>query len=248
MPPEWSDLNKLVSSGGAIGVKSKEAQTVLEAWHQETRDLSLILSRLTETTVMERLPRKQQNDPAQRLKDELAHLREHKQLTCKLDVPDAAATVEVVADITRRCIDVGMTLKAPGDRKTTKARINWLLRQIKSENPNDLYVRLNWPGTSDPTQFPVADLRNDVSICDEGKAHLAAHSFHVFCSRRTGPRFTQQVNFIADLEAIVPAFYGEIGAYLAAWKPSAPKIRQPKENAEDVTPEAIAEESENFET
>ena len=65
MPPEWTDINKLISSGGIIPLRSKDAAIVLDSWHQETRDLSLILSRLTETDVSQRLPRKHVTDPAQ---------------------------------------------------------------------------------------------------------------------------------------------------------------------------------------
>ena len=91
-----------------IASKSKAATTVLEAWHQETRDLSLILSRMTEAAVREKLPRRHQVDPGQRLKDEMTTLRESHQLRCSLDVPGAAAPLEVVADLTRRTVDVGM--------------------------------------------------------------------------------------------------------------------------------------------
>jgi hypothetical protein len=246
MPKEWSDLNKLISTGGVVPAKSPEAVIVMDAWHQETRDLSLILSRLTETNVVEKLPRKHQNDPAQRQKDELADLRATNQLRTVLEIPDAAATVEVVADITRRCIDVGMTLRAPEDKKTTKARINWLLRQIKTDQMDDLYIRIFWPGKNEPTQFPISALREDADLPSEGKEHLTAHRFHVFCSRQIGARFAQQVNFISDLEKTVPEFYGAVGANLSAWKKSAPKIKLDKASADDVSPDAISEEAEEF--
>lgn len=247
MPPEWSDLNKLVSSGGTIASKSKEATVVLEAWHQETRDLSLILTRMTEAPVMERLARKHQGDPAQRLKDELVLLRDSKRLQCSLDVPDAAAPLDVVADMTRRTVDVGMTVKAPLDRKSTKARVNWLLRQLKTENVDDLHVRMMWPGTSPDSQFSVAALRANPSICEDGKGQLTPHSFHVFTSKALAGKFAQQVNFISELEAVVPAFYRDVGSLLTAWKPSAPKIKADKSTAEDVSTEAISHDAEDFE-
>lgn len=246
MPSEWTDLNRLISSGGVIGAKSHEARAVIEAWHQETRDLSMILSRLTERVVGERLPKKHRGNPALRAKDEYNLLREKHQLVCLLDVPDAAAPVEILADLTRRCIDVGMTIKAPADKKSTKARLNWLLRRIKAANVQDLNVRLLWPGASEPTQFSIEALRENVEICNEGKAHLVVRGFHVFVSRRIGVRFIQQTNFIADLESIVPAFYGEIGSELIAWSAPAPKIKHSKDSADEVSTEAIAEEAENF--
>ena len=185
MPREWSDLNKIVSSGGAIGAQSPEAQVSLEAWHQETRDLSLILSRMTGAQVSEKIPRKHIGNPSQRQKDELHALRETCCLSCTLAVPDAAAPIEVTADLMRRTIEVGMGLRAPEDKKSTAARVNWLLRQIKAEKATDLYIRLNWPGASEPTVHSVIDLRQDVNIANEGKGHLVAHSFQIFLSEKT---------------------------------------------------------------
>ncbi|MFT4621012.1 MAG: hypothetical protein ACI9AX_001988 [Polaromonas sp.] len=212
MPAEWGDLNKLVSSGGGITAKSTEAAAVLEAWHQETRDLTLILSRLTETVVEERLPRKHRDDPAARQKDELALLREARQLCVTLQVPDAAAPLVVTADIARRCIDVGMTLRAPEDRVSTKARVNWILRQVKTENAENLFVRLHWPGRAEPTQHAVSELRANPDLAAEGRGPLAPHGFDVFASVRLGARFAQRVNFIVDLEMIVPEFYRTVGS------------------------------------
>lgn len=247
MPKEWGDLNKLVSTGGIIAARSPEAQIVIDAWHQETRDLSLILSRMTEASVSEKLPRKHLNDPMHRKRDELLLLREQHQLKCVLDIPDAAAPVEVVADLMRRSVDVGMTLRAPEDRKTTKARLNWLLRQIKTEDHEDLYIRLLWPGGSEPTQHLVSELKEEVAICDEGKEHLVSHGFHVFLSKRLGGRFTQQANFITDLEELVPQFYGDVGSHLNVWTKPAPKIKAQKSEPDDVSTESISDDAEGFE-
>ena len=97
---------------------------MIYAWHQETRNLALVLSRLTETVVSEKLLRKHQADPLQRQKDELLTLKDRFQLGSTLNVDGAAAPVEVVVDLKRRSVDVGMSLRTPEDRKTTKARLN----------------------------------------------------------------------------------------------------------------------------
>ena len=248
MPKEWTDLNKLVSSGGIVPAKSREAVAVLEAWHQETRDLTLILSRMTETQVEQRLSRKHLADPAERRKDEMAFLRDENKLCLSLNIPDAAAPLEIVADLSRRCIDVGMTLRAPEDRKSSTARVNWLLRQVRHKEVPDLYVRLIWPGTSAPTQHLVSDLRENVEVVNEGKEHLVTTSMHLFKSQNLGGRFTQQSNFIVDLEQIVPSFYGTYGADLTPWKRPAPKLKADKSEPTDVSTEAISEDADTFET
>ncbi len=246
MPREWTDLNRLISAGGDVSANSHEAAKVIEAWHQETRDLSLALSRLTETRVTQRLPRSQQRSVAQRQKDDLANLRDNRQLAVSLEIPDAAAPLDVVVDLARRCIDVGMTLGVPEDRKSSKARVNWLLRQIRQANVTDLYLRVSWSRRTASTQHSVSDPRDDPGIVDDGTEHLEARSFHLFESKRLGARFTQQSNFIADLERVVPEFYGRYGAGLVAWQRPAPKIRADKTGSADVSPESISEEADSF--
>jgi len=241
MPPQWTELNRLVSAGGRIPAKSEDATVVLAAWHQECRDLSLILSRLTETSVGERLSRKHVSDPAARIKDEYELLRQSCQLSATLDVPDATAPLEIVADLQRRTIDVGMTIKSPQDRKSSKARVNWLLKQIKGKMPDDLQIRCTWPGRSDTTQFAYSDVVADPAMIEEGKQGLQVLSFRIFISRRLGGRFTQQTNFIVDLEKTVPEFYRLIGQNLTAWQKKAPKIKPDRETPEEVSVAAIEE-------
>ena len=246
MPREWTELNRLVSAGGDVSANSHEAIKVIEAWHQETRDLSLALSRLTETQVTQRLPRSHLRNLEQRRKDELANLRNNRQLSVLLEIPDAAAPLEVVVDLARRCIDVGMTLGAPADRKSSKARVNWLLRQIRQDDVTDLHLRVSWPNRSISTQHSISDLREDAGIVEDGMEHLAAKSFHLFESKHLGARFTQQSNFIADLEQVVPAFYGRYGAGLVAWQRPAPTIKGDRTGSSDVSPESISEEADSF--
>ncbi|CAM3840719.1 hypothetical protein PHIN109289_12175 [Phaeobacter inhibens] len=241
MPPEWSELNKLVSAGGKILAKSSEAICVLDAWHQETKDLSLILSRQTEASVRERLNRKHAKNPADRHKDELNQLRETHQLQVSFDIPNAAAPLEVVADLNRRTIQAGMTLRAPEDKKSSKARLNWLLRQLKSDVGSDLFVRMTWPGRSEDTHFPLVELVADPDLCEKDKTGLQVVSFHIYVAKRLGAKFTQQTNFIAELEMIVPKFYREVGQDLSSWRKPAPRIR---ESQTDVSVQSIEDEAE----
>lgn len=246
MPQEWSELNRLISSGGAVPTKSAMAQTVLEAWHQETRDLSMILSRMTGMTVSEKLPHKHTGDPDLRQKDELRDLRVKQCVNCTLMVPNAAAPIEITANIMGRSIDVGMTLRAPDDKKSTKARVNWLMRQIKTTKPAGIFIRLLWPGTSEPTQYRLSELLKNPSLASKDREHLASRGFHIFLSKRLGEKFVNRTKFISELERLVPKFYGEIGANLVTWVSKAPQIKSDRSSGEDVSPSGIAEDAEDF--
>lgn len=62
-----------------------------------------------------------------------------------------------------------------------------------------------------------------------------------------GARFTQQTNFIADIETFVPAFYKKYGSGLSAWRKPAPKIKQGRDDPEDVSTGALSDEAGIFE-
>lgn len=68
MPAAWSTVTAAVQAGGSLSSKSTEVQEVVGAWYQETRDLSLILSRQLGEDVDVKVPRALASDPAARLK------------------------------------------------------------------------------------------------------------------------------------------------------------------------------------
>jgi hypothetical protein len=225
MPPEWSELNKLVSAGGVITTKNPLAGSTVRAWQQEVRDLSLLLTREVRESVTERVPNKWRK-PDERYKAELKRLCDRNELITELNIPGAAAVLDVRADLQRRVIEVGMTLDAPTDKKSNTARLNWLLRQLKNVSSNEAYITAYWPGSSQPTVHALSPLQEQPELIEEGKQHLQAHSFRVFLSKSLGVRFTQQQNFIVDLEQAVPDFYASMGQNLKAWQKPAPKIEQ----------------------
>jgi hypothetical protein len=137
-----------------------------------------------------------------------------------------------------------MTLRAPEDKVSSKARVNWLLRQIKTEKIDEVFVRMTWPGRSESTQFQLSDLIADPSVCEKDKNGLQVSRFHIFIARRLGAKFTQQTNFIKELEDAVPEFYREIGQNLQEWRKSAPKIRADRSSAEDVSVDALESDAE----
>lgn len=245
MPPEWSDLVRLASSGGQISKSSDEAKSVVSAWHQETRDLSLIMTRKLDTLVRERLTRKQLQSPGHREKSALEDLCADNELRCSLEIPDAASSLEVSANLSTRSIAVSMTVRAPEDRKSSKARLNWLLRQLPNDLSDNYYVKFNWPGRAHPTQVPLSDARSQPDIVEKERAHLQVNSFEVLSISKLGARFGQQTNFVSELESAVPDFYETIGQNLSAWKKPAPKVRDEKVTISEIADEsdAIASES-----
>jgi len=237
MPPQWAEIAAEISTGSVISPRSPKAMTVIDAWQQETRDLSLILSRQTEVSVSEKISRSHLNDPKLRIKDQIDTLCNQQLMTASIEIPDAASPVEIIADIRGRTITASMKLRAPEDRKSTTARLNWLLRQVKSATMNDIHIRLHWPGKNKPTMHSIEKLRVDSSVASAEMEHLQVHSFDILVCKRTGRRFSGARTFIADLEEIIPEFYKEVGQTLSAWKAKAPAIKSTPDHDEQKLPE-----------
>ncbi len=239
MPKAWGEMCAAVRAGAPVDPNSMQAQEVVGAWHQEVRDLSLIISRQVGVEVTNRLPRALIGDATARMKADLAELSDTKCLTASLQVPDAAAPIDVCVNVAQRTITSSAKIKAPVDKKSTKARINWVLRQLQKSPDTDMHIRLYWPGRGPHTQHTLAALRHDVGIADHGREKTQVSAIEICLVRELGGRFAQSKNFIKDLETAVPCFYESVMQYLKPWQPPAPRMREGRNEASKVTPAAI---------
>jgi len=222
MGKPWKEIVTAVSNQAKLKKSSPEVEEVVGHWQQEERDLCLQLSRHIGARVETVLERKHQSDPALRLKDAATQLAEKQTLTASYKVPDAAAPLEVCADLMRRTLTYGMKIKAPADRKSTKARVNWLLRMIPEDDPR-LLLRAHWPGRAAPTQERVAALREDPTMLQTDNVQATPHAFELLLVDDLGGDFSGTRKFIEKLEAGIGEFYDLAGQHLRVWQAPPPK-------------------------
>jgi hypothetical protein len=208
------------------------------------RDLTLILSRQIGVEVQSKLPRAHATDDAVRVKADAAQLAEVQRLTATLVVPDAAAPIELSVDIGKRTISASMLLRAPADKQSTKARLNWVLRQLKNAPETDLYIRLHWPGRGAHTQHTLVEIRENPDLAVEANRDKQVHSFEICMLRQLAGRFSQRKNFIVDLEQTVPAFYETVGQHLRAYQSPAPRVREDRLDPDSVSREGLQQDAE----
>lgn len=246
MNAEWKELNAHVQAGAKLNRNAPHVEKSVAAWHQEVRDLCLLLTREVGRPVRIRLSRIHTDNPVQRVKDDSAHLTDKHELTCSLDVPDAAAPIAVVADLQRRSLSVSIALVAPRDKSRSTSRINWLLRQLKKAKPEGLHVRATWPGRAPTTQATLAALRENPSLLEAENRRLVPTQFEILLIRDIGGKFGGSKTFIEHLEAAVPYFYEQVGQHLRAYVASPPRLRKEDQSAKKAEEplEEFAEEAE----
>lgn len=236
MAPSWKDIAQAVSNDAALKRSSPEVEAAVAGWFAEERDLCLHISSHVGREVTARIERRFADDPGARLKDQSAKLVDRHALSSTIRVPDCASDIEICADAARRTISVSMMVKAPADRKSTKARVNWLLRMLPDDDDR-LLVRAHWPGRGAPTSKAVARLRADPAAIQNDNPGAVPHSFEILLVEGLGKRFAGRRTFIEDLERIVPGFYDLVGVNLKSWRAPPPKPVKPRDAPELGAPE-----------
>ncbi len=228
----WRNVVSAAKTGDTLAKTSPDVEATVAGWMEEQRDLCLLLSRVVGKAVCQKIETKYVKDPNQRLKAEIASFCEHKSLDAVFQVPDAASDIRVEADLVRRTIDIAMNLKAPADRVSTKARVNWVLRMLKTDDER-IILRAHWPSKVGHTQESLVKLRENPEAIQTQNPKLAPHKFDVLMIEPLANRFAGPRTFIEDVERMLPEFYALAGQHLKAWQPKAPKPVEP--------PKAVAE-------
>ena len=246
MMGNWKSLVGSVIAGEQLSNDSKDVIDAVASWHQETRDLALLMSDQIDTEISIKLSQLHKTDPKQRIKDDVKNLCNTAQLRIEYRIPDAAAPMLVCADFRGRTITVGMTLQAPSDRKTGRARTNWLVRQLEKCTSQNVHVQAFWPGRAKATQSTLENVRLDPEILQPTNQNLVPKQFEVRLVYDLGHRFSGPQLFVEKLEASVFEFYEQVGQRLKRWQPAAPKIRPTSSEAQTEEAKVASEtETEN---
>lgn len=240
----WKDLVQAVTNNGTLKKTATEVEEGVGCWFQEERDLSLQLSRHVGQPVETIIERKLKDDPVSRLKAGISQLVDDQCLASTYRIPDSAADIEFIADLTRKTVSAGMKIKTPLDRKSTKARVNWLLRMLK-EDDDRIIIRAHWPGRAPATQEPLSVLRENPDALQTENKDAAPHAFEVLLVESLGKRFAGRRTFIEDIERIVPDFYNLVGQHLRTWQ--APPPRPVKSRTMSIEEDVLQEDEDAYE-
>lgn len=226
MNAEWPSVVQSVMKNTCLNKSSDEVVNTVSSWHQEQRELCLKMWPLIGSQVDLKLPRAHRKDPQQRLTDDCEALVKEHQLTTTLVIPNAASDVDVTVDIKGRSLTCSMKLEAPKDKQSTKARLNWLLRQLPETEDNNLHIKAIRAGRAPSTNESIEALRKHPELIEADNSSAAPIAFEVFYTLDLAGKFQKVRVFIDQLEAAVPYFYEKVGQHLRAWVAPPPKVKK----------------------
>ena len=245
MPRSWKEVTEAVAAGAGVKKGSEAALEVAAGWIQETRDLGLQLTELLHQPVPVKLSRSEREDPNVFMNRVLEVLSSEQRLEIEYLIPDGVSGLKVQADLRSKTLTSSMTITAPEDRKTAKARVNWLLRQLGKTKDEGIHVKAAY-GRREDIQAALSKVRENPAILCKEDSRICPRRFEVKLIGDLGRKMEGPMTFIQALENYVPEFYTQVGQYLRPWVPSAPKVagqHEQQEKIDDGRTEAAASES-----
>ena len=222
--PGWKSTGGQILQGVRLLKSSDAVEQAVTSWQQLTRYLALQLSLVLAKPVSIHLTRLQTKDPENRIKSHIDELVGPHSLTDYFEIPNAAGKLKVTADFSRRALDFSMMVSSPKNKTYASACINWLLRQIKSED-KELLIRANWPGRTPATMVQVSKLRDDPNLIVPNSSKAIPTNLEVVRVVDLAGKFQQKRKFVEIAEMEIVRFYDEVCQHLKNWIPPAPKVK-----------------------
>jgi hypothetical protein len=219
-----------------LRVSDKGVRDVADRWEQFVQYLALGLCQTLGRNVEAMWPRKL--DAASRRDLAVRSLVEGGQLVATLRVPDAAAPIDMAADLRSRLLTTSVELPAPREGRA-RTRINWVIRQLR-DAPESIRLEVRYPLAKETVAASLKEARaKPDKLLYAQDPQREPRAFRIVLARDLGAKRGKLAgSFVAESKKQTIDFYRTIVQGLKAWTPSAPKL--PSESAEP-TPAATPE-------
>lgn len=221
MGDKWVAVRE-AAHNGTLRPADREARDVVERWEQFGDYLALGLAQDLGRDVTVVRPRRL--DPAARRAAQVKSLAESGYLSTTIKVPDAAAPMNLRADLRARKVLTSATIDAPKEMRAG-ARINWIVRQLR-DAPDELRVEVAFASTRETTSLMLRDVRGDPKkLLSPTDPKREPRSFTLAMARPLGTkRGKLKGSFVGDTREQAVSFYRDLVQQLTAWQPKAPRL------------------------
>jgi hypothetical protein len=198
MPKMWPEFVEFSKTTTGFNANTKGVAEVVNAWQQETRDLSLKLGHVCGERVPLKLSTKLKKDLKERTKVDRDSLTKDYQMSAKYSLPVPKHELEVTADL--KACSISCQFKfLPPENKKAKACATWLLKSLEEIDGSNFRIIAKWPGRTNDTNLELDHFRQYEEEFFEGKkdAPNEIRLVRVFQDVR---KFKSRKQFIDSLE------------------------------------------------
>jgi hypothetical protein len=207
---------------GSLRAQDAGVREITGRWEQFVQFLALGLTQDLGRQVEPVWPRNL--DPEARLDQGIRRLAELGKLAALVRVPDAAAVIELEADLRARLFTTSVELVAPREGRP-RTRIAWVVRQLK-DAPDTIQLEARYPNVKDTISAPLRLAREKPdALLLSADPKREPRAFRVSLSKDLGTkRGKGQGSFVQESRQQAIEFYRTTVQQLKAWTPAAPKL------------------------
>lgn len=223
MKPGWKTTIEKIGNRIPLRLTDPELIEAVESWHEEEKDMALLLSRKLGVLV------KSTNRDKDSIKSSSKHLINEGYLSGNLSIKNSVSDIKIGLDFEIKSVSMSVKVSPPMD-KGTKARITWLYKQLdaaKRKNPTvferiekDLIIEANVKHARQHTKVSWQEL--DTLFEEVNGKEIQA--FNIVYVNKFGKAFSSNKKFIVTIENMILEYYAGIVQYLTNWNRPAPKL------------------------
>jgi hypothetical protein len=202
----------------------KGAADVAGRFEQLVSFAAMLLSRELGVDVRPVLSRAEMKEPDRRLQAAAATLADTGVLSGALRVPNAAAPIEVTADLRASRIRCSMTIDAPDTGKPL-TRLNWLLRQLRDSKGQVFIEAIAVRQRGKGGVRTLAELREAPKLAiEDPRRDLRAFTISLSANAGT-KRGKARGSFVTSVLGTIDTFYADVVQHIKPWTPRPVKVR-----------------------
>lgn len=213
---------------GTLRASDDGARAVAARWEQFVEYLCLHLSQELGVDVKHLKPRGKSAE--ERVADATKELADSGVLVRSIRVPEAVGPITISADLRARLVTTSVEIDSPKDKKRPKAKVNWILRQVK-DAPDDLRIDVRFASTRQTSSELLGDCRENperLLMSDdqarEPRAFILARSMPM--GKKAG---LDRGSFGAEIRKQATDFYRDLVQDLRPPPTEAPKLPEKEE-------------------
>jgi len=223
MKPGWKETVDRIANRIPLKVSDACIHEAVESWHQEEKDIALILSRKLGVLVKSSVRNKDS------VKEDIRRVIKEQELFGNLSIKNSVSDIKIRVDFEVK--NVSMSVKViPPLNKGTKAKITWIGKQletVKKRNENvfnliekDLLIEANIKHARNHIRIPVFNLDE---LLDQINGR-EIQAFNIVLMSKFNASFGSNKKFIVLIEQMILNYYAGIVQNLTNWNQPAPKL------------------------
>ena len=223
MHKDWKDVCEKIHKDQKINKNDSEIRNAVRSWHQEEKDLALLLSRNLGVAIKSSIRKGTSS-----IDDDVKKLINTQKLNGFLIIKDALSKIEIDLDFNKKAVSLSADLIPPMDKKNT-GKVSYLLKQLDkckrkegvlyNNIESEIFITPYFKSLRSKDNYSLFEMMNS-----DFKRHNDIQKFKVLIIKNFKGNFASQKKFVSELENTTLIFYEAIIQHLSNWKKSPPKV------------------------